>query len=149
MRIIAYYPQSEQLARYYEASEYYLAGDKVVPIEGLVSFAKTTDEIVIVGCESNSHHADIDHVKMLKKIRGIQSANELTLVCFDWHHDLDNEIQGTSLTPGSWIFYGLEHNLFRNAYILGANLKHDSEVEAATGKVLYECLIEFGCSPEW
>jgi hypothetical protein len=150
MRIIAYYPQSEQLARYYETSKYYLTEDKIVPIENLVSFAKTTDEIVIVGREGNSHHADIDHIKMfafaqqftyvnhLKKIRGIQSYNELTVVCFDWHHDIDNEVQGTSLTPGSWIFYGLEHNLFRNAYILGANPKIDNEVEPATGKVLDE-----------
>lgn len=138
MKVIAYYPESEHIVQYYRNSAYASEGDRCVPIEDLVLSTTSTDQIVVVGREANTHDADIDHIRTIRKIRGVHEGHELSLVCFDWHHDIDNEIPATELTPGSWVYYGLENHLFGNAYILGANAKIGSEVDPSTGKVVDE-----------
>lgn len=91
MRIIAYYPQSKQVIEYYRDSDYFSGEDKFVPITDLADSVTSTDQILIVGREGNTHDADVDHIRTIRKIRGIQHRRDLSLVCFDWHHDIDNE----------------------------------------------------------
>ena len=141
MRIIGYYPESEVLVRHFEASGHFRPGDVIVPVAELGRVASVASEIVFVGRHANTHHEDIAHIQMVKEIRGISSREGLTLVCFDWHNDLDNEPDGTTLTSGSWVSYGLENGLFENAYILGANCRNDSEVNPATGEVLSDGML--------
>jgi len=138
MRVIAHYPESEQVARFCQGSGCRPAADSLVPTEELEDRAKSSDEIVILGRGANTHHADIDHIQVLKAIHGLHGSCDLSVVCFDWHHDVDNELGGTELTSASWIFYGLEHDLFANAWIVGGHPTLDSDVDPRTGKALSE-----------
>jgi hypothetical protein len=135
MRLIAYYAKSEFVAAHYAASAFARQGERLVPIGRLRREAQPDDEIVIVGRWGNTHHADIRHVKLLTKLRGV-NGEDVSVVCFDWHHDLDNEPGGTALTAGSWVAYGLEQGLFGNAYIIGANPRIDNEVDPETREPL-------------
>ena len=136
MRLLAFHPETAQIVDYHRAS-----GDRpqpaaLVPIEELTERAAAADEIVILGRGANTHHADIDHIKTLKRIRAVRKPETLSLVCFDCHHDIDNQLGGTELTSGSWVYYGLERDLFADAYILGGNPAIDHEVDPATGEAV-------------
>ena len=136
MRTIAYHRESETVAQRYAASRHAHAGEQLLPV-GSLPTAAAADEIVIVGRGGNTHHADIEHTRAVLTARGLRG-EDISLVCFDWHHDVDNSLDGTELTPGSWVFYGLEHDVFANAYIIGANPAIDHEIDPVTGEMLWE-----------
>ena len=134
MRYLAYYPESEQIARFYQASAHWSPRDSLVPIGELPAAASGTDELVFLGRHGNSHQAELSHITAARQIRGLAEGSDLSLFCFDWHHDTDNQLGGTELNAGSWVSCGLERGLFHSAYLIGANPKNDSEVDPATGQ---------------
>lgn len=135
MRLIAYYQNSQRVAEYYVVSRFAHGEERLVPIRQLRREAQPGDQVVIVGRWANTHEADARHVRQVARLRGVPP-EELSVVCFDWHDDVDNHPGGTVLNNGSWISYGLESGLFANAYIIGANARLDHEVAPDTGAEL-------------
>ena len=134
MRYLAYYPESEQIARFYQASGHGSPRDRLVPVGEVSAVAGPGDALVFLGRHGNSHDAELSHIAAARRICDLTQPSDLSLVCFDWHHDTDNQLGGTELNAGSWVSCGLERGLFGNAYLIGANPKNDSEVDPASGR---------------
>jgi hypothetical protein len=120
-------PQMQRVADYFAGCPLY-SSQPILTLDRLGSALKAGDKAVVFGRHGNHHDDDLSYIRSLRESGGIPGYEDTTLVLFDWHEDLDNDVEGTELTPGSWAYLGLENDQYSNIYIIGTNPRGLNEI---------------------
>jgi len=126
---LIFYPQMRKVVGHYIASPHH-RGEVLLPIEEFEQTHPLAGPVVVVGRGGHYHHYDLDHIRALREQGLIPTAEDTTLVLFDWHEDLDHDPRGTELGNGTWAYLGLEGGAYANVYAVGVNPRGWNEMNS-------------------